>query len=457
MTSAPAAGISQLRSEFEGRSIVPDDAEYDKARTVVAGHIDRRPAVIVRPTDAAEVARVVAFARESGLPFAVRGGGHSGAGHSVVDDGIVLDTSNLKGLEIDADGRTAWAQTGLTASELTGAVTEQGLAIGFGDTGSVGIGGITLGGGHGYLSRVHGLTVDNLLAAEIVTADGQVIVADEDNHPDLFWAVRGGGGNFGIATWFRYRLHELGQIVGGMMLLPATAETVEGFIAACDAAPEQLSAIGNVMPAPPMPFVPQEQHGKMAILALICWSGPVEEGERAIAPFRALGEPLADMVQPMPYTGMYPPEDGDYRPLAVARTMFVDRVDSNVAELIMDRLENSDAPMRAVQLRPMGGAITRVPVDATAFAHRNSKIMTNVASFYLGPEDKPIREQWVNELSGQLRQDDTGAYVNFLADDGPDAVRSAYPGATWDRLTRIKAVYDPDNFFRSNQNIPPAA
>jgi hypothetical protein len=458
MTTSPApAAIAQLRSDFEGRSIGPDDVDYDKARTVVAGHIDRRPAVIVRPTDASEVARVVAFARETGLPLAVRCGGHSGAGHSVVDDGIVLDLGNLTALEIDAEGRTAWAQTGLTAAAVTAAAAEHELAIGFGDTGSVGIGGITLGGGHGYLSRVHGLTIDNLLAAEIVTADGRIIVADENNHPDLFWAIRGGGGNFGVATRFHYRLRELGQIVGGMMLLPATPETVEGFVAACEAAPEHLSAIGNVMPAPPMPFVPEEQHGKLAILGLICWSGPVEEGEAAIAPFRALGEPLADMVQPMPYPGMYPPDDEEYRPLAVARTMFVDRVDGNVAEMIIDRLESSDAPMRVVQLRPMGGAITRVPVDATAFAHRNSRIMTNVASFYLGPDDKPIREQWVSELSGQLRQDDAGAYVNFLGDDGPDAVRAAYPGATWDRLTQVKAAYDPDNLFRLNQNVPPAA
>jgi hypothetical protein len=455
-SSPPAPDLAQLRSDFDGQTIAPGEPDYDKARTVVAGHIDRRPALVVRPTDASGVARVVAFARENELPLAVRCGGHSGAGHSVVDDGIVLDLANLTDIEIDADGRTVWAQTGLTAAGLTGAVTEHGLVIGFGDTGSVGIGGITLGGGHGYLSRVHGLTIDNLLAAEIVTADGQVIVTDETSHPDLFWAIRGGGGNFGVATRFRYRLNELGNIVGGMLMLPATAETVEGFVAACEAAPEHLSAIGNVMPAPPMPFLPEEQHGQLAIMALICWSGPVEEGEKAIAPFRALGEPLADMVQPMPYPGMYPPDDEEYRPLAVARTMFVDQVDSGVAELIMDRLESSDAPMRVVQLRPMGGAITRVPVDATAFAHRNSKIMTNVASFYEGPEDRPIRERWVDELSGQLRQSDTGAYVNFLGDDGPDAVRAAYPGPTWERLTQVKAQYDPDNFFRLNQNIPPA-
>jgi FAD/FMN-containing dehydrogenase len=458
MTSpASTAAISQLRSAFEGRTIGPDDVDYDKARTVVAGHIDRRPALIVRPADASEVARVVAFARETGLPLAVRSGGHSGAGYGVVDDGIVLDLANLTTLEVDADGRTAWAQTGLTAAAVTAAAAEHGLAIGFGDTGSVGIGGITLGGGHGYLSRVDGLTIDNLLAAEIVTADGQIIVADENNHPDLFWAVRGGGGNFGVATRFRYRLRELGNVVGGMMLLPATAETVEGFIAAAAAAPEQLSVIGNVMPAPPMPFLPEALHGAMSIMALVCWSGPVEEGERAIAPFRALGEPLADMVQPMPYPGMYPPDDEEYRPTAAARTMFMDRVDRGVAELIMDRLESSDAAMRVVQLRPMGGAITKVPVDATAFAHRNSKIMTNVACFWEGPDDRPIREQWVGDLCDELRQDDAGAYVNFLGDEGPDAVRAAYPGATWDRLRRVKAEYDPDNLFRLNQNIPPAS
>jgi FAD/FMN-containing dehydrogenase len=462
MTATPVSALEALRSDFEGRTIVPGDPDYDTARatfTSAMPQFDRRPALIVRPNDAAEVARIVTTARETGLPLAVRSGGHSTAGHSVCDDGIVLHLGNLRGLDVDPEGRTAWAQTGLTAAEVTNGLAEHGLAIGFGDTGSVGIGGITLGGGHGFLSRTHGLTIDNLIAAEIVTADGQVVMTDADNHPDLFWAIRGGGGNFGVATRFQYRLRELSTIVGGMLLLPASVDTVAGFMAAIDEAPEELGAIANVMPAPPMPFIPAERHGELAIMALMCWSGPVEQGEQVLAPFRSLGEPLADMVQPMPYPGMFfePEGDEEYRPTAVSRTLFVDQVDRGVAELIMDRLEGSDAAMRVAQLRPMGGAIARVPVEDTAFAHRQSKIMANVAAFYEGPDDRLPRAQWVADFVDELRQQDAGAYVNFLGDDGPDAVRSAYPGQTWERLRRIKAEYDPTNLFRLNQNVPPAS
>jgi FAD binding domain/Berberine and berberine like len=456
-TSAQASAISQLRAEFDGRTVSPGDADYDTARQVLMPEFDRRPGLIVRPSDASEVARIVTVARDAGLPLAVRSGGHSGAGHSTCDDGVVLDLARMSGLEIDPEGRTAWAQTGLRAAAYSNAAAEHGLATGFGDTGSVGIGGITLGGGVGYLSRAHGLTIDNVLAAEVVTADGKIIQTDADQHPDLFWAIRGGGGNFGVVTRFRYRLREVPQVVGGMLLLPASAEVVEGFMAACEAAPDELSAIANVMPAPPMPFVPAEHHGSMSVMALMCWSGPIERADEVLAPFRGLAEPLADMLRPIPYPGMFPPDDGDYRPTAVARTLFVDRVDRGVAEMIMDRLESSDAAMRAAQLRFLGGEISRVPVEATAYAHRQSRIMANVAAFYDGPDDRPVREKWVTDFEADLRQDDAGAYVNFLADQGPEAIRTAYPGATWDRLRRIKAEYDPDNLFRLNQNVPPAA
>jgi len=455
-SSAQVSAIAQLRRDLDGRSIAPGDADYDSARQVLVPEVDRRPGVIVRPSDASEVARVVTVAREAGLPLAVRSGGHSGAGHGTCDDGVVLDLAEMQGLEIDPESRTAWAQTGLRAGAYSAAVAEHGLATGFGDTGSVGIGGITLGGGVGYLSRAHGLTIDNVLAAEVVTADGQIVHADADQHPDLFWAIRGGGGNFGVVTRFHYRLREVPSVVGGMLLLPASVDVVEGFMAACEAAPDELSAIANVMPAPPMPFVPAEHHGSMSVMALVCWSGPVERGDEVLAPFRSLAEPLADMLQPIPYPAMFPPDDADYRPTAVARTLFVDRVDHNVAEMIMDRLESSDAAMRVAQLRVMGGEISRVPVDATAFAHRQSRIMANVAAFYDGPDDRPIREKWVTDFEAELRQDDAGAYVNFLADQGPEAIRTAYPGATWDRLRRVKADYDPDNLFRLNQNVPPA-
>ncbi len=330
------------------------------------------------------------------------------------------------------------------------------MATGFGDTGSVGIGGITLGGGVGYLARKHGLTIDDLLAADVVTADGQLVRTDADHHPDLFWAIRGGGGNFGVATRFHYRLHELPSVVGGMLFLPATPETIAGFMAEAEAAPEELSAILNIMPAPPMPFLPEEQHGKLLIMALICFLGSPEAGARALAPFRALAEPVADLLRPMAYHEMYPPEQEDYHPTAASFTMFMDAVDLAMAETIVERLEASDASLRAVQLRVLGGAMARVPADATAFAHRSSRIMTNIAAFYEGPEDQEVRQAWVDDVAAKLRQGDQGAYVGFLGDEGEERVRAAYPDATWDRLREVKAQYDPDNLFRMNQNIPPA-
>jgi FAD/FMN-containing dehydrogenase len=230
----------------------------------------------------------VTLARESKVELAVRSGGHSNAGHSSTDGGIVLDLSAMNALDIDVAGGTAWAQTSLTAGELTTAAAQHGLAVGFGDTGSVGIGGITLGGGIGYLVRKHGLTIDNLLAAELVTADGQLVHTDAETLPELFWAIRGGGGNFGVATRLRFRLHRVATVVGGMLMLPATPEVLAGFIAEAEAAPEQLSAIANVMPAPPLPLVPAEHHGRLVVMALLCFAGDPEAGQRTIAPFRAL-------------------------------------------------------------------------------------------------------------------------------------------------------------------------
>jgi hypothetical protein len=447
---------AELRSSVRGRVLEPEDPDYEQARTLVYGGFDQRPGVIVRVADADDVARVVTFAREGGYELAIRGGGHSNAGHSSTEGGVVLDLRDLKALEIDVAGRTAWAQTGLTAGEYTVAAAEHGLATGFGDTGSVGIGGITLGGGVGYLARKHGLTIDDLLAAEIVTADGRILQVDAEHHPDLYWAIRGGGGNFGVATRFRFRLHELQRVVGGMLILPASAELVASFIEVAEAAPEELATIANVMPAPPMPFLPEEVHGEFIVLAFLCFAGDAEAGERAIAPFRALAEPLADMVKPMPCPEMYPPEDDAYHPTAVARTMFVDRVDLDVARTIVEWLEGSDASLRVAQLRVLGGAMARVPADATAFAHRASRIMVNVAAFYEGEEDKLVRDAWVEAFANALRQDDEGAYVNFLGEEGPEQIRRAYPGATWDRLMEVKARYDPTNLFRRNQNVPPA-
>jgi FAD/FMN-containing dehydrogenase len=449
---------TSLRSAVQGRVITPDDPDYEKARTVFYGGIDRRPAVIVRVADAADVSHVVSLAREAGLELAVRSGGHSTAGHSVTEGGIVLDLAEMKGLEIDPERRTAWAETGLTAGEYTSAAAGHGLATGFGDTASVGIGGLTLGGGVGYLVRKYGLTIDDLLAADIVTADGELLRADAETHPDLFWAIRGGGGNFGVATRFLFRLHPVSQVVGGMLILPATPDVIASFIAEAEAAPEELSTIANIMPAPPMPFLPAEQHGRLIVLALMVYAGPVEAGQRALAPFRNLAKPIADMLRPMSYPEIYPPDEEDYHPTAVGHTMFVEKIDRSAAETILQYLKATDAPMRVTQLRVLGGAMARVPVEATAFAHRKARIMANLAAFYTGPEDRPVREAWLADFAAALSQEGTsGAYVNFLGDESIERVRQAYPGSTWERLAAIKRRYDPTNLFRLNQNIPPVA
>jgi FAD/FMN-containing dehydrogenase len=455
--SPTTIAIPELRTAVHGAVIAPDDPGYDEARTVFIGGIDRRPAVIVRVADASDVATVIGLARETGLDLAVRSGGHSSVGHCVAEGGIVLDLSDMKAIDIDLEGRTAWAETGLTAAEFSTAAWAHRLAIGFGDTGSVGIGGITIGGGVGYLVRKFGLTIDDLLAADVVTADGQLLRVDAENHPDLFWAIRGGGGNFGVATRFKYRLHEIPAFVGGLLILPATAEVVAGFIAAAEAAPDGLSTIANVMPCPPMPFVGEDHHGKLVILALMAHAGESDAaGQAALAPFQDLAPPLADMLLPMPYPEIYPPDDESYHPLAITKTMFVERIDLSVAETIVEHLEASDAAMRVAQLRVLGGAMARVPADATAFGHRSSRIMVNVATFYEGPDDKDRRMAWVDGLAAALQQEDHGAYVNFLGDEGEDRIRAAYPGSSWDRLAAVKARYDPTNLFRLNQNIAPA-
>ena len=448
--------LPSFAHDITGQVITPDDPQYDQARTVFMAAIDRRPALIVRAADAADVATVIALARETDAALAIRSGGHSPAGHGVVDDGIVLDLSAMRGLEIDAEHRTAWAETGLTAREYTLAAGEHGLATGFGDAGTVGLGGITLSGGVGFLVRKHGLTIDDLLAAEVVTADGDLLRVDADNHPDLFWALRGGGGNFGVATRLQFRLHEVGTVVGGMLFLPATPDVIAGFVAAAEAAPEELSTIANVMPAPPMPFVPPEDHGRPVIMAMLVYAGDVEAGERALAPFRALAKPVADMLRPLPYPEMYPPAEGEYRPLAVARTMFTDGVDREAAATMLERIEASTAATPVVQLRVMGGAMARVPSDATAFAHRDRLILGNVAAMYGDAGERPEHEAWVTDLARELSGGDPAAYTGFLTDEGPARVRAAYPGGAWERLAAVKAEYDPDNVFRHNHNVPPA-
>ncbi len=455
LTSTSTVSVSTLKNQLSCRVIGPEDAGYDEMRAVFAGGIDRRPAVIIRPLNATDVAQALGVARESGLPIAIRNGGHSY--YASTEGGILLDLRELTTFEIDREKRTAWAGAGMTAIEYTKAAAEHGLATGFGDTGSVGISGITLGGGIGYLTRKYGMTIDSLLGAEVVTADGQQLQVNANSHPDLFWAIRGGGGNFGVVTRFHFQLHPVDQIVGGMLMLPATADNIAKAMAAASAAPEELTAIINIMPAPPLPFVPKEHQGKLVIMLLLCYAGDVEAGTKAMAAFKGIAPAIVDMVRPIKYPELYPPDDPNYHPKAVGRTFFLDRFDRAAADTIVDYLQRSDAPMRVAQLRVLGGAMARVPADATAYAHRTTPIMGVAAAFFTGPEDFGKRETWTKEFASALRQGNEGVYVNFLADEGEARIRAAYPGATWDRLAAIKAQYDPQNLFRMNQNIPPRA
>jgi FAD/FMN-containing dehydrogenase len=457
MSTAQQSGLSmaKLRTGIAGAVVGPRDPGYDTARRVFLPSIDRLPAAIVRPRDAAEVAAIVSLARETGLELAVRGGGHSQAGHGTSDGGIVLDLAGLTALEIDAGSRIVHAAGGLTSGAVTGAAAPHGLAVGFGDTASVGIGGLTLGGGLGFLVRKHGLTIDHLLGAEVVTADGRVLEVDAAHHPDLFWAIRGGGGNFGVVTRFDYLLHPVDMVTGGMLALPATAEILAAFVAEAEAAPEDLSVIANVLPAPPLPFVPPELVGTPLLLALLVHDGPLEDGVRAVAPLRALAEPVADFVRPMPYSEMFAAEPQTVPPRSVVKTFFTDALDEDTARELLRRLQESTAQLKAAQIRVLGGAVARVPSDATAFAHRQRRLMVNVVAAYASKDEDPVHRSWAEDTAAALRHGDDAAYVNFLADEGPERVRAAYPGSTWDRLAEVKRRYDPENVFRLNQNVPP--
>jgi FAD/FMN-containing dehydrogenase len=436
--------------------IDPSHPDYDAARQVHNLAFDRRPAMIVQPLDATDVAATVRLARDAGLPIAVRSGGHSLAGHSVVDGGVVIDLSAMKGLHIDPARRLAWAQTGLTAGEYTTAAAAHGLATPFGDTGSVGLGGITLGGGIGFLVRKHGLTIDDLVSAEIVTADGRVVTASETQHPDLFWAIRGGGGNFGVATRFAYRLHDVGLVFGGALVLPATRDVLQGVVELASAAPEELSLIAHVMHAPPLPFIPAELVGQPVIAILAIHAGEPAAGERAVAPLRALAAPIADALGPMPYPAIYQfTAEAGAPSRGVVRSAFMSSLTDDAADAVLEAVATSPSPMAIFQLRVLGGAMARVPSGATAFAHRAAPLLGTILTPYEGEPEPHVA--WTESLFAAIRPASAGVYSNFLEDEGDGRIREAYPNGTYDRLADVKRDWDPENVFRLNQNIRPAA
>jgi FAD/FMN-containing dehydrogenase len=438
--------------------IAPDADDYDRARRVHNAAVDRHPALIVRPTDADEVALVVAHAQEQGLPLVVRAGGHSMAGHGTADGALVLDLSDMRDVEIDAVGRTAWADAGILAGEYTAASHPLGLVTPFGDTARVGVAGITLGGGVGWLVRKHGMTVDSLLAVEIVTADGRRRIASAVEEPDLFWAVRGAGANFGVVTRLQFRLHPLDDVLAGDILLPATRDVLRSLVPMLLAAPDELTAMPLIMTAPPDPAIPDEHHGRPVVKLSVAWSGAADAGDRALAPLRALGSPITDTVAWQPYPDLFSPVDRDAEPTwgVSSRSLFLDDLGNATIEVIERRLTEAEAPDAIVQLRVLGGAMARVPGDATAFGWRDRPALLWIIVPYEDLGQADAIEAWTGAFHAELAAGGAATYVNFMGAEDADAVRSAYPASAYARLRELKRRYDPDNVFRANHNIRPA-
>jgi FAD/FMN-containing dehydrogenase len=455
-TARHAAGLAP---GFQGRVIAPDADDYHRARRVQNAAVDRYPALIVHPTDADEVALVVAHAQDRSLPLVVRAGGHSMAGHGTADGALLLDLSAMRGVQIDAVERTAWADAGILAGEYTAATHPLGLVTPFGDTAKVGVAGITLGGGVGWLVRKHGMTIDSLLAVEIVTADGRRRIASADEEPDLFWAVRGAGANFGVVTRLQFRLHPLDDVLAGDILLPATRDVLRGLVPTLLAAPDELTAMPLIMLAPPDPAIPDVYHGHPVVKLSVAWSGAPDPGERALAPLRALGAPISDTVAMQPYPALFSPVDRDAEPTwgISSRALFLDDLDDATIEVIERRLTEPGAPEDAlVQLRVLGGAMARVPGDATAFGWRDRPALLWLITPYEDVSQADTNESWTAAFHAELAAGGAATYVNFMGDEGADAVRDAYPPSTHARLRELKRRYDPDNVFRANHNIRPA-
>ncbi|HMM42750.1 MAG TPA: FAD-binding oxidoreductase [Thermomicrobiales bacterium] len=449
--------IDELRRQLTGELFTPSSPGYDDARQVQDITNDARPLAIVRAEGEADVIAAVRLARATGAPLAVRSGGHSLARYSMVDGALVVDLSRMKGIEIDPATRTARVQTGVTSGDLAGPAAEHGLAISTGDTSSVGFGGLTTGGGIGFMVRKYGLTIDNLLSARVVTADGEIVTVSETERPELFWAIRGGGGNFGIVTELELQLAPVPQILGGDLLLPATRETVRGYLEYSASAPDDLTTIGNIMYAPPAPFVPEEWVGKLVLSIIVTWSGDVEAGQQALAPLRALAEPVADTVRPMPYPDIYLSTAHQALPHGFSiRSMFANELSDEVIDSWIVAMEQASSPYSLIHLRGLGGAMDRVAPDATAFAHRGYRFMVSLIAVWLDPSQDPeTHRAWVAAAWEKTRHEGSGAYVNFLEQEGAARIADAYPPATLARLRAVKRVWDPENVFRLNQNIAP--
>jgi len=434
------------------------DAGYDDARRIWNGTIDRRPALIVRARDVEDVKWAVRHAREHELEIAIRGGGHSVAGHSVTEGGVMIDLSPMKRVDVDPVARRAHVEPGVLLGELDRATQEHGLAVPAGTVSHTGVAGLTLGGGIGWLMRKHGLTIDNLLSVELVTASGELVRASADEEPELFWGIRGAGANFGVVTAFEFRLHPVGPLVtGGPLLFPLeeAARVLRGVREAEAELHDDLGLACVLMTVPPAPTFPSELHGRRVLAVVPAWAGDPDEAEQAVAPLRALGDPVLDGYGPIPYVALQSMID-ESAPHGIHQRNFADHVElsDGAIDALVGRFEHVTHPMAHVVLTLLGGAVARVAPDATAFPHRDGSWVAWVIGMWRPDEDGTSHVEWIGSMRDALRPHASeGVYVNALgADDG--RVQRAY-GGNWSRLVELKRRWDPDNAFRLNANIDP--
>lgn len=451
--------LSGLADRVAGRVITPDDDGYDEARKVYNAMIDRRPAVIAACTSAADVAATVDYARENGLDLAVRGGSHSVPGFGTCDGGVVADLSGMRAVSVDSSARTARAQGGATWGDFNDATHAAGLATTGGIISTTGVGGLTLGGGIGYLARGLGLSCDNLVSAEVVTADGRTLRASDHEHPDLLWALRGGGGNFGVATELEFALSPVSEIYGGPLVfgLDATTDILRFYREFIADAPEQFGGFPAFQIAPPLPFIPEELHGVPMMVFVTCWSGPPEEGERLIQKIRDVAPVAAEMIGPMPYPALnsafdalVPPGLQHYWKANFVTELTDEAIAAHVVHGPKVPVVNS-----TVHIYPINGACHRVAPDGTAFAYRDANFATVIAGMWPDPADNDANIGWVKDYyAATAPLSEEGGYVNFMAGDDQERIRANYRG-NYERLVEIKRIYDPGNLFHLNQNIKP--
>ncbi len=455
--------VQDLRASLRGEVLQPRDEGYEAARKVWNGMVDKRPALIARSTGTADVIEAVRFARANDLAVAVRGGGHNVAGFGTCDGGMVIDLSSMKGMRVDPESRTARAQPGLTWGDFDHETQAFGLATTGGLVSTTGIAGFTLGGGIGWLMRKHGLTIDNLISADVVTADGRLLRASADENADLLWGLRGGGGNFGIVTSFEYRLHPVGPVVlGGAIFHPLdrAGDFLRFYDQWAPTLPDELTTLVVFLTAPPEPFIPQHLQGTQMVAVALCYAGPVEEGQKALRPLREFAPPAVDLVGPIPYTALQGMFDAS-APAGMRgfwKTEYLAELSSRAIEALLDHAAKMRSlfPLSVVHIHHLEGAVNRAGSEGTAFGQRSSSYALNIIGLWNDPAQDDAHVAWARKFWSAMQPfSGGGAYVNFLGDEGEDRVRAAYGAPKYERLVALKNKYDPTNFFRMNQNIKP--